>query len=537
MSSSEKAPRTMSLTQPAAIERVFPTLSAEQLARVAAHGEARHVGAGQVLVDAGDSPTHFFVVTSGRLDIENPAAHEGDLLVASVGPGQFTGDTNMLSGRRIVVRIRAGEPTDVIALTRSQLLSLVQTDSELSDLFVRAFLLRRVEIVAHGVGNLLLVGSTASPDTLRVQEFLGRNGHPFSYVDVDRTPDVRELLDHFEIGAADVPVVICGGTKVRKNPSNQDLASCLGFNEAIDLDRVRDVVVVGAGPAGLAAAVYAASEGLDVLVVEAYAPGGQAGSSSKIENYLGFPTGISGQELAARAFTQAQKFGAEVLIAESGVRLVPGRRPYAILLGNGREVKARAVVIATGAAYRKLSVENLSRFEGAGVYYAATAVESKLCKGEDAVVVGGGNSAGQAAVFLAPIVRRLHVIVRSDPAETMSRYLIRRIEESPNTVLRTQTEVVALDGADHLERMSCRDRRTGAVEELGARHLFSMTGAVPSTEWLQEAVALDEKGFVKTGSDLSADDLKAARWPLALPPHLYETSLPAVFAVGDVRCG
>ena len=342
----------------------------------------------------------------------------------------------------------------------------------------------------------------------------------------------------FRSAPRDVPVVICRGEVVLRNPTNQQIANCLGFNEAIDQGQIRDVVIVGAGPAGLAAAVYAASEGLNVLVLETNAPGGQAGSSSKIENYLGFPTGISGQALAGRAYTQAQKFGAQVIIATGAKRLVCDRKPYAIQMDDNTLVPARTIIIATGAEYRVPTIENLSEFKGVGVYYGATFMEAQLCRGEEVVVLGGGNSAGQAAVFLAQTAKRVHMLVRSSGlAESMSRYLIRRIEQNPAIVLRTQTEIVALEGSNHLERVRWRDDQAGKIETHGIRHVFVMTGAVPSTDWLGGCVALEAKGFIKTGPDLSQDDLAAAHWPPARAPHLLETSLPGVFAVGDVRGG
>jgi thioredoxin reductase (NADPH) len=333
-------------------------------------------------------------------------------------------------------------------------------------------------------------------------------------------------------------VLICRGEVVLRNPTNQQIAECLGFNEVIDETQIRDVVVVGAGPAGLAAALYAASEGLDVLVLETSAPGGQAGSSSKIENYLGFPTGISGQALAGRAYTQAQKFGAQVIIAKSAKHLVCDRKPYAIEMGDGMRVQARAIIIATGAEYRVPTIEKLSEFKGVGVYYGATFMEAQLCLGEEVVVVGGGNSAGQAAVFLAQTAKRVYMLVRSKGlAESMSRYLIRRIEQNPALVLRSCTEIVALEGTDHLERVHWQDNETGKIETHDIRHVFVMTGAVPSTDWLDGCVALDAKGFIKTGPELSQNDLAAAQWPLARSPYMLETSLPGVFAVGDVRGG
>lgn len=426
----------------------------------------------------------------------------------------------------------------MIELDREHLLALVQTDSELSEIIMRAFILRRVELIAHGFGDVVIIGSSHCAGTLRVKEFLTRNGHPYSYLDLDRDSDVQDLLDRFHVSAADVPVLICRGDVVLRNPTNQQIADCLGFNAAIDQTQIRDVVIVGAGPAGLAAAVYAASEGLSVLVIETNAPGGQAGSSSKIENYLGFPTGISGQALAARAYTQAQKFGTQVIIAQSATRLMCDRKPYTIEISEGPRVPTRTVIIATGAEYRKPSLENLSRFEGAGVYYGATFMEAQLCIGEEVIVVGGGNSAGQAAVFLAQTARRVHVLVRSAGlAESMSRYLIRRIEENPAIVLRTKTEIVALEGVDHLERVRWRNNLTGTTETHNIRHVFYMTGAIPSTQWLDGCVVRDAKGFIKTGPDLSRDELTAAHWALGRAPHLLETSLPGVFAVGDVRAG
>ena len=518
-------------------EHMFPTLTAAQIARIAAHGHMRKVQQGEVLVEPGVSTTRFFVVIAGQIEIVQPSGATEEI-VAVFRPGMFTGEVTMLSGRRGLAQIRAVESGEVIEVDREQLLSLVQTDSELSDILMRAFILRRVELIAQGVGDVVLVGSSHCAGTLRVKEFLTRNGHPYSYIDLDRDAGAQDLLDHFHISAADIPVLICRGEVVLRDPTNEQIADCLGFNDAIDQTVVRDVVVVGAGPSGLAAAVYGASEGLDVLVLESNAPGGQAGSSSKIENYLGFPTGIAGQELAARAYAQAQKFGAQLIIAKGAKQLSCERKPYAIEIDDGPRVPARTIIIATGAEYRRLSLDNLSQFEGAGVYYGATFIEAQLCNGEDVVVVGGGNSAGQAAVFLAQTARRVHMLVRSDGlAESMSRYLIRRIEQSPTIVLRPQTEVVALEGSDHLERVSWRENKTGNVETQNIRHVFVMAGAMPNTHWLEGCVALDANGFIKTGPDLSHEDLNVAHWPLARAPHLLETSLPGVFAVGDVRGG
>jgi thioredoxin reductase (NADPH) len=516
---------------------MFPTLTAEQIARVAACGHKRAVARGEVLVAAGQEQYPFFVVASGRIEIVSSTPLR-ETLVATEGPGQFTGEVNLLTGRRGLAAIRVVEDGEVIEVARDDLLKLVQTDGELGEILMRAFILRRVELIARGFGDVVLLGSSYSPGTLRVKEFLSRNGHPYTYLDLDRDSGVQDLLDRFRVDAGDIPVVICRGEFVLRDPTNQEIAACLGFNQAIDETRIRDVVIIGAGPSGLAAAVYAASEGLDVLVLESDSPGGQAASSSRIENYLGFPTGISGQELAARAFTQAEKFGAELMIAKGATRLACDRRPYAIEIENGGRVPARTVVIATGAEYRTLPIENMARFLGAGVYYGATPIESQLCRDEDVIIVGGGNSAGQAAVFLAQTVKRVIMLVRSQGlAETMSRYLVRRIETIPTIEVRTGSEITALEGDTHLSRVRWRERDSNREVTEDVRHLFVMTGAVPATQWLHGCIALDANGFVKTGPDLSHDDLATASWSLPRSPHLLETSLPGVFAVGDVRAG
>jgi thioredoxin reductase (NADPH) len=518
-------------------EQVFPTLTPEQIARVAAHGRIRAVAPGEALVTTGRPSEFFYVITKGSVDfVRRTGATEQ--IVGVQKPGQFTGEISMLTGRQALIDLVMSEPGgEVIEVKRDDLLALVQTDSELSDIFMRAFILRRVELIANGVGDAVLIGSTFCQATQRVKEFLTRNGHPYTFVDLDHDDGVQVLLDKFGIGVGEVPVLICRGDLVLRNPSNLQIADCLGFNEAIDQTRLRDILIIGAGPSGLAAAVYGSSEGLDCLVLESESPGGQAGSSSKIENYLGFPTGISGQELATRALTQAEKFGAEMMVARGAKKLTCDRRPYAIEIDDGPKVLGKTVVIASGARYRKLQVDNLQRFEGVGVYYGATPIESQLCSGEEVVVVGGGNSAGQAAVFLARTSQRVHVLVRAAGlTDTMSRYLIRRIETNPAIVVRPKTEITALEGANHLERVSWRDE-TGEVTTHEIRHVFSMTGAVPNTAWLESCVVLDGDGFIKTGPDLSPEDLSAARWPLARAPHLLETSLPGVFAVGDVRGG
>ncbi len=516
-------------------DQMFPKLSHDQLERLRSCGHERSAAAGELLFDQGQSDIPFFVVLSGSVEIVHPS-RGADEPITVHEPGEFTGEVDLLSGRRSLVRGRARTASRLLVIERSRLRSLVQTDAELSELFLRAFILRRMGLVAHGQGDVVLVGSRHSSGTLRLQEFLTRSTHPFTYVDVETDAGVQDLLDTFHVAVDDVPVVICRGERVLKNPTNSELADCLGFNPTLDASALRDLVVVGAGPGGLAAAVYAASEGLDVLVLESETPGGQAGSSSKIENYLGFPTGISGGALAGRALTQAEKFGAEVVVAKAAVGFLCERRPYSIDLGGGVTVRARTVVIATGAAYRKPEIAGLARFEGAGVYYGATHVEAQRCKGDEVAIVGGGNSAGQAAVYLSGVVRHVHMLIRGEGlADSMSRYLIRRIEETPNITLRTRTRLESLEGGDHLESVVWTDDRSGETTRRDVRHLFLMTGAKPNSDWLSGCVVLDDKGFVKTGMDLSAGDLSARKWPMKRTPYLLETSLPGVFAVGDIR--
>ena len=516
-------------------DRVFPVLTAAQIARIAPHGRRRTTQRGDVLVQPGDSHAEFFVVLSGTVNIIAPSQLAP---IVTHRAGQFSGEAAMITGRPVLARLEVGQPGEVLALDREALLSLLQTDAELSEILMRAFILRRLALIEGDFGDVVVIGSVHCSGTLRVKEFLTRNGHPFHYLDLDRDPEADALLERFHVGAEDVPVVICRDTAVLRDPTNAQLAACLGFNDTIDRTHRRDLVIVGAGPAGLAAAVYGASEGLDVLVLEAGSPGGQAGSSSRIENYLGFPTGISGLDLTGRAYTQAQKFGAQVMIAQGAAGLQCSAQVHAVRLGDGTRIESRAIVIATGAEYRRLPIDNLAQFEGAGVYYAATPMEAQLCGGEEVIVVGGGNSAGQAAVFLAQTAARVTVIVRGDGlADTMSRYLIRRIEEHPRMQVATHTEIVALEGDTQLARVRCRDNRTGVVDEYNVRHVFMMTGATPNTKWLDGCVAVDPNGFIKTGPDLTPADLAAAQWPLSRPPFLLETSRPGILAAGDVRAG
>jgi thioredoxin reductase (NADPH) len=517
----------------------FPRLTPAQIARIEPHGRHRTVQAGEILGEAGEPVTHIFVVVSGRLDLVSPPRWVGEE-VPSFSEGMFTGERSILAGGRFLARIQATTPCDVIEVARDALLEMIQTDAELSDIFLRAFILRRLQLIDQGLGDVQLLGSNHCQGSLRIREFLTRNGHPYKFVDLDTDADSQSMLDQFHVSAGDIPVVICRGTLVLRNPTIQQVADCLGLNPTIDRTAVCDLVIIGAGPAGLGAAVYAASEGLNVVMIEANAPGGQAGTSSRIENYLGFPLGISGQELAARAYDQAQKFGTRILIAKTVVRINCDQKPYRVLFGegDGDPLLTRAIIIASGVEYRRLAVENLSRFEGAGVYYAATRMEAQLCADEEIAVVGGANSAGQAAMFLAQTAKRVHVLIRGDGlAKTMSRYLISRIEAHPQIELHPRTEIVGLEGNGHLEEIAWRTGRGGSVQKEKIRHVFTMTGAEPSTKWLAGCLALDQKGFIKTGAALTTDELEAAKWPLRRSPHLLETSLPGVLAVGDVRSG
>jgi thioredoxin reductase (NADPH) len=525
----------MDATEAQENEQLFPKLSEPQLKRLESTGTRRNVVPGEIVFEQGSRLSSLYIVLSGSLEIVSPGK-TGETRITVAGAGQFTGEVSVLAGRPALVRARALAPSELLEISQASLRHIVQTDPELSELFLRVFLLRRQALIARALGDVVVIGSRYCAATLHLKEFLSRNGHPYSYIEVEEDATVEDMLEGLGISLAELPVLICRGRSPLRNPTNAEVAKCLGFNTDIDAAHVYDLVVVGAGPSGLAAAVYAASEGLDVLVLEGNAPGGQAGSSSRIENYLGFPTGISGQELAGRAFIQAEKFGAQIAIARVAASIQCDRRPFTVECAGAEPVQAKALVIASGVEYRRLPLPNLTQFEGVGIYYCATRLEAQLCADEEIVVVGGGNSAGQAAVFLSGIAKHVHVLVRGPGlTDTMSRYLIRRIEESPAITLRTHCEVAALEGNEHLERLSWTDTQTGATETRDIRHIFSMTGASPNTRWLSGCVALDAKQFVKTGNDLSPEELDQAHWPLQRPPHLFETSIPRVFAVGDVR--
>jgi thioredoxin reductase (NADPH) len=516
--------------------QVFPVLTEAQINRIRPFASLRHVNDGDVLFRADDSDALFFILLSGSMEIVQPDMN-GERLVANHGPGEFTGEMTMITGHPSLVCGRMTSVGDVLEMSGSVLRSLVARDGELSDIFMRAFILRRLILINRNQGNAILMGSRYSAKTLRLREFLTRNGHPYVYVDLDVDQESQALLDRFAVSVSEIPVVICNYRTVLRNPSIQELSDSLELNCTIDDSQVRDVVIVGAGPAGLAAAVYGASEGLDVLMVESAAPGGQAALSSKIENYLGFPTGLSGEELATRAITQAQKFGAKLMVAHSVVQLDCDKNPYRLVLENGKPLEARSIVIASGAQYNNPENLNLERFVGQGVYYGATFIEAQLCELEDLAVVGGGNSAGQAAVFLAQTARKVHMLVRSQRlSDSMSRYLIQRIEENPGIEVHYKTEIVDLEGDTHLERVRWREKDSLDSTTQSIRHVFIMTGASPRTDWLRGCVSLDDKGFILTGRDL--DTVKQDRsWPLTRSPYMLETSLPRVFAVGDVRSG
>jgi thioredoxin reductase (NADPH) len=516
--------------------QIWPRLSEAQIARLTPHGRKVTLRKGEVLAEPGDR-VPMYVVLSGSIEIVQPGLN-GEVPVVIHTAGKFSGDVGTLRGIGAALRTRVREDGEALAIDEAHLRTVVQTDSELSELLMRAYILRRVLLITTQSSDVILLGSSHSSGTLRLQQFLTRNSYPFVNIDVDTDPTMRELLERFHVKLEDVPVVICRNSVVLKNPNNEEVASCLGMNQTIDDDRIRDVIVVGAGPAGLAAGVYGASEGLDVLVLETGTPGGQAGSSSKIENYLGFPTGISGLALAARALIQAQKFGAEIRTAYSALHLNCDRRPYAIEFGNGHAVRAHTIVIATGADYRQLAIDNASRFLGVVVYYAATNTEARRCGSQEVIVVGGGNSAGQAAVFLAGKCKHVNLLVRAAGlADSMSQYLIRRIKEIPNITLRVQTEITSLEGDEQLKRVTWTTGPDKVLETHEIGHVFLMTGALPCTPWLNPCIALNDKGFVRTGPDLRDEDLPKEKWISDRRPEFFETSVPGVFAVGDVRCG
>jgi thioredoxin reductase (NADPH) len=510
-----------------------PTLSREHIDRIRSVAQLRSVRCGEVLYEPSCPDVPLFVVLDGTVSISRTGDDEKILAVRE--PGQFTGEMSVISGSRSLLTARVTKDGAVLELTREKVLSLMAKDTELGDILMGAFVARRLLMIQLGEGNVVLFGTPSSARTLALREFLTRNGHPFTYIDIDADSCAGELMEKLAVRNGEIPVVYCNRRYVLRNPSIAELTACLDLNINIDKS-VRDVLVIGAGPAGLAAAVYAASEGLKTLVIEKSAPGGQAASSSKIENYLGFPTGLSGQELANRSIAQAQKFGAQLMVAQSVVHIDSSRQPYKVVLASGLKFSARSVVIATGAQYARLPVEEADAFAGRGIYYNATYMEAQLCHSEEVAVVGGGNSAGQAAVFLAQTSSKVHLLVRSMRlSESMSQYLVARIEAHPRIEIHYLTEIVAVTGTVHLESIQWRDNSSGLEVTTPIRHVFVMAGAAPRTEWLEDSFVLDKKGFLVTGPDLV--EYKNFQWPLGRSPLLLETSVPGIFAVGDTRAG
>jgi thioredoxin reductase (NADPH) len=496
--------------------------------RASAYGVEELLQAGTLVFERGQRSVDFFLVLTGAIEIFD--LHEdGTPNVFTVHEErQFTGELDLFNDRRILVSGRTTTESRVVRVGRAAFRRLVTGEPDIGETIMRALILRRVGFILHGQGGVVLIGLGHDADTLRMQRFLTRNGYPHRLLDTEVDPDAGGFLSCFGLEASELPVVIVPGKRVLRNPPTSLLADELGLTEAIDPGRVYDLAVIGAGPAGLAAAVYAASEGLDTIVIEALAPGGQAGTSSKIENYLGFPTGISGQALAGRAQVQAQKFGARLAIAHTATGLDCTRPPYRVLLDDQRVVTARAVVVATGARYRKLEVPGYEQFEGSGLHYAATAMEASLCASEEVAVVGGGNSAGQAAVFLARTAAHVHILVRADGlAATMSDYLVQRIAQSPRITLHTRTAITALSGDDRLRHVTWARQPSGESATRPISNVFVMIGAEPNTDWLGGCLDLDSKGFVVAGR--TADGMALA--------SAFATTKPGIFAVGDVRSG
>lgn len=514
-------------------DQMFPTLAPAEIDRLRRFGELRSFRAGESLVRTGEVGLGMFVILAGEVAIEQ----RGELAtprspIVVHGPGSFLGELAQLSGRPSLVDGIARSALEALVIPSQRLRSLLVEEAELGERIMRALILRRVGLIETGAGGPVIVGRAENSDVLRLEGFLTRNGHPHQRLDPETDAGAKALLERFQVDPLQLPIVLCPGGEMLRNPSESELARCIGLLRAIDSAKVYDAVIVGAGPAGLAAAVYAASEGLSVLVLDCRAFGGQAGASARIENYLGFPTGISGMALMARAYNQAQKFGAEMAIPDEVVRLechpARGDARFQLVLSNDERVSARAVVIASGARYRRLDVADLGAFEGSSVHYWASPLEGRLCAGQEVALVGAGNSAGQGAVYLASQVAKVWLLVRGPSLEaSMSRYLVDRIAALRNVEVLLQTEITALEGKDvALEAIRWRRRPSGEEVRRPIRHLFLFIGADPNTAWLSEGdVALDGKGFVRTGPDV-----EGGRRPL-------ETSRPGVFAIGDVRCG
>ena len=516
-------------------EQTFPELTASEIARMRRFGEIRKYNNGERLFEAGKPAPGMFVVLSGHVAITERDGLGHVALVIDQGSGQFLAESGALSGRVALVDGHAEGEVETLLIPPDRLRALLVAEADLGERIMRALILRRVNMIQGGVGGPVLIGPPNSTGVVRLQGFLTRNGFPHHLLDPERDHDAAELIARYSPSPSDWPLVVTADGTVLRNPAETDLARALGMIGGPRGDRIYDAAIVGCGPAGLATAVYAASEGLSVVVLDARAFGGQAGASARIENYLGFPTGISGQALAGRAFTQAQKFGADIMIPISAKALDCTRTDgaFALKLDGGEALRARSVVVASGARYRRPEIENLASFEGRGVWYWASPVEARLCADQDVVLVGGGNSAGQAAVFLSGHARKVYMIIRGGGlGASMSRYLIERIEATPNIELMFNSEVVALEGADgvSLERVRWRSRLSAEESIIDIRNLFLFVGADPATGWLDGCgVTLDRGGFVVTGAQ---SDLNLGR-----PRSSLETSVPGVFAVGDVRSG
>jgi len=526
-------------------EQMFPTLTADQIAtaRRFASGLPQQYVPGATLSSVGEQNAPAILILEGQVEIYRRDGTGQEGIVTAHGRGHITGEVSQLASRAAWVDVRAGsEGCEAISFSTAELRALIIGSAEIGEIVMRAYILRRMALIEDGAGSVL-VGAANDPALVRIEGFLSRNGYPYSVLDAYRGSKGRDLIEKLGLIEDDLPLVLCPNGSVLKRPTMADIGTCLGITPELNTEAIYDVAVIGAGPSGLATAVYAASEGLSVLVLDGNGYGGQAGASARIENYLGFPTGISGHALAARAFNQAQKFGAEIAIPVPVKALDYGdasRKPGSPLLltvPEGKQLRARTVVIASGARYRRLPISNLDQFEGSGVSYWASPVEARLCAGAEVALVGAGNSAGQAVVFLAPKVRELHLIVRGPSLDaSMSRYLIDRIAALQNVVLHFHSEVTSLtgDAATGLEGLEIRDNATGSVTSRAIRHLFLFVGADPNTTWLSRLpIALDNHGFVLTGEAVSGElwpDLNRRALPL-------ETSVPGVFAIGDVRSG
>jgi len=511
-------------------EQMFPKIVPAEIDRLRRFGTILRYPGGTPLLATGQVSPGMFVIISGSVAVTWRDGLGHVVPILEEGPGDFLAEVGQLSARPALVDARAITDVEALLVPTEALRAVLIAEAELGERIMRALILRRIALIETGAGGPVLIGPADDPDLVRLQGFLVRNACPHQVLDPVDDRDAAALLERYAPSPSDRPLAVCADGTVLKNPTEAELASCLGMARIDHPDRTYDVAVVGAGPAGLATAVYAASEGLSVIVFDALAFGGQAGASTRIENYLGFPTGISGQALAGRAFVQAQKFGAEMVIPNPVVGLHCTVTPLALELADGRRVRARTAVVASGARYRRPDIPDLAAFEGRGVWYWASPIEARLCRGEHVVLVGGGNSSGQAAVFLSGLAARVSILVRGDGlAATMSRYLVDRIEAAPNIEVLTRTEIVALIGqrGPHLERVRWRRSTTGEETELAIRNVFLFVGADPATQWLQGCgVALDPKGFVRTGGE----DHKPRPLPL-------ESNVPGVFAVGDVRSG